>query len=291
MKGFSVSVLAAGLSVLGGTAGPAGVMAGELEESSPLRPTLDDAHTQPGPAINHALRSIPPEAISRFGHRRALSGELNTYVCAEGTKDIGMLPYALAMIYPEQPDLSVSRIHVESLLPLSEQHPDHAAMLLADFMLGQATTSRLWTRLREREGLAYTVESSIRWNVQDGRSLWALDIELPEKHKERAAVVLLDEIRRVRDAGFTEDELREAKTGLAKYRLLWRGLRSRADAESRIPGLPLPPPPDSPRAGGQERRVDVDLERVSLEQMNAALRRYIDPSRFSAKFVRGVPKE
>lgn len=288
---ISIPGVAAGLAMLIVPAAHAGDI-GEVETIGGFSPLLVGPRASPaspGLSTEDVLLTISPATLEGFRRRTALAAELNTYVCAEGSKS-STLPFSPESINPETPDPTVSRLRVETVLPIDRKSSDHASMLLADYMLGQATTSRLWTRLREREGLAYAVESSVNWSSANGTAVWALEVNLPEKHKDRVAELLVEEINRVRQNGFTEEELNDAKVGLKKYRQLWRARNTWGDANIKAFSLGARLEMATPlqRDVADAKRVDDDLSSASLGQVNSALRRYIDPARFTAGFVRGT---
>ena len=58
------------------------------------------------------------------------------------------------------------------LFNVGEEHADYPALLLANYMLGGHSTSRLYNRIRAKEGLSYSVSSGL---VADGtmpRAQW-----------------------------------------------------------------------------------------------------------------------
>lgn len=83
------------------------------------------------------------------------------------------------------------------------------AMVLNHILGGGSFTSRLWTEVREKRGLAYSV-----WSTLAPRQHAALFLAGTATSNERTAEslsVILDEIRRMADAGATEEELAKAK--------------------------------------------------------------------------------
>ena len=49
-------------------------------------------------------------------------------------------------------------------LPLNDMSDDYPAFLVANYLLGDSPTSRLWERLRQKEGLSYGTGTSFRVN-------------------------------------------------------------------------------------------------------------------------------
>ena len=86
-----------------------------------------------------------------------------------------------------------------------------------------------------------------------------------------------EEIARALKDGFTAKELDEGKTGLLNFRRLSRAQDGNvSDALARNLDLG--------RTFARAAEVDTQLQALALDQVNAALRKYIDP----AKFVLGL---
>ena len=109
-------------------------------------------------------------------------------------------------------------------LPLN--HADRYALTILNVMLGDGMSSRLFLRLREVEGLAYDVSSSIS-NYRDCGSLVVYCGVEPKKTNE-AVRALVEEMNGMREAA-SEQELTKAKE-YSKGRLLLRMEDTRAVA-------------------------------------------------------------
>jgi zinc protease len=231
--------------------------------------------------VEAALQQIDPAEIASIGKRMSAVSEFNTYICPDGSKALDVLNYTVDSILPDPAISSAARLRVELTLPVTAESTERPALLLADYMLGQATTSRLWTRLRENDGLAYDVESSIRWNTGPGKSVWSLNASFPPKAQDKVEAAFNDEIKRVRESGFTEAELKDAKSGLVKYRQLWRArdawTSGKSPAGTKVGWLARNPSAD--------KYLDDAIGKVSLEDVNAALRKHIDPARWAIGFA------
>ena len=56
--------------------------------------------------------------------------------------------------------------------PYMDTAPDYAALELGNYMLGGSFTSRLWMRLREKEGLCYGTRSVVNADSKDPYTLF-----------------------------------------------------------------------------------------------------------------------
>ena len=158
---------------------------------------------------------------------------------------------------------------------LRDTDPDYPAMLLVNQMLGGSASSRLFVRIREKEGLSYGVGSFARWGTLDANSrLGAYAIFAPQ-NQAKVEAALREEIDRALREGFGASELDQARNGLLNARRLARA--QDATIASRLVGqLWLD------RDFMIEQRVDDAIAALTVEQVNAALRRYVDPARWTA---------
>lgn len=89
-------------------------------------------------------------------------------------------------------------------------HPDYHGHKLVALMLGGSMSSRLYSRIREKEGLVYHIHCSLESFAQHGALvvLWACDSENGQK----ALMSYKEEVQKVIKSGFTTKELERAKT-------------------------------------------------------------------------------
>lgn len=99
-------------------------------------------------------------------------------------------------------------------LEIGQDHPDYAAMMLGNYMLGGGfLNSRLATRIRQKEGLSYTVRSSFTGDAMDPvGSFYAFAIYAPE-NAAKLEKAFREEMTKVATDGFTAEEIEAAKSG------------------------------------------------------------------------------
>ena len=89
-------------------------------------------------------------------------------------------------------------------------------------MGGGFLNSRLSARIREQDGLSYSVQAQISGHpIDENGSFFAVAIQAPE-NAEKVEAALREEVQRVLDDGFTSDELEIAKQGYLQARELGR---------------------------------------------------------------------
>ena len=160
-------------------------------------------------------------------------------------------------------------------LNLRDDNPDYPALVLGNYMLGGGfLNSRLATRIRQKEGLSYGVGSGLNVSSLDRSGRFTATAIYAPQNVEKLEAAFKDEIARMLRDGFTAGEVEAAKSGYLQSRQV-----SRAQ--------------DNELAGrmnnylflGRTFAWDTDLESkiaaLTPAQVNAALAKYIDPSKLS----------
>ena len=196
---------------------------------------------------------------------------------AAGPRAFARVPRPLVPVPPQRlvlntPDKQNASFLAVLPLPLNDTHPDYPALQLANFVFGSGGSSRLWKRIRETEGLSYGVGSTVEWTQTDLHSRWTSDAIFAPQNLPRVDAAWRAELARSVQDGFTQAELDEARTALLNMRRLGRA-QDAAVASQLVRNLYLG------RRFTLSQQVDDALATVTLEQMNAAWRRYIDPAK------------
>jgi zinc protease len=174
-------------------------------------------------------------------------------------------------------DIGQAYFMAMSIGPKSDS-PDQYALDLMATVLGDGESSRLWKKLRDEDGLVYSVGYSFNTAKYEGSlSAYAtLDpIKLPGIEKAVNGVLL-----EAKKNGFTEQELRKAKNKIKTnhYSNLERGL-DLADKYAQY---------DSFIGYKFVEGYPANIEKVTLAQLNEAARKYINTDSYVKTTV--VPK-
>ena len=97
-------------------------------------------------------------------------------------------------------------------------HPDKYALGILATILGGYMSSRLWIRVREREGLGYYIRTGAETDTDSGYLATRAGID--NKRVDRAIKLILDEYKRIREKKVSEDELKKAKDNIKGGTLL-----------------------------------------------------------------------
>jgi zinc protease len=171
------------------------------------------------------------------------------------------------------PDKQNATLSIELPLPLTDRDDDYVPLMLANHLLGAGGDSRLWNRVREKDGLSYSVESSVQWNPYDANSTWLASAIFAPQNRAKVETAMSEEIARALAQGFTAAELGGGKRSLLNFRRLARAQDPRL-AAGLVQNLHLG------RTYAESARIDAAIDKVTLAQVNEALRRYIKPERF-----------
>ena len=150
------------------------------------------------------------------------------------------------------------------------------ALLVMNNALGGSMSSRLFQRIREEKGLAYSVYSYPTGYSQTG--YFALYAGTGEKQGPEVAQLMLGEARAMRERGVTEEEFLRAKEQLkGSYMLGQESSSARSGAIGRSMLL----------LGTAREEEDIlrRIEAVRMEDVEAILPRVLDESRMAAALV------
>lgn len=129
---------------------------------------------------------------------------------------------APTIVLVETPDKANAALFGSLALPVSDESSEYAAAVVASAIVGESGSSRLWKRIRERDGLSYGVYSYVDWNsFEPNSTLWVQAIFAPQ-NRQRLAAALEEEFARAARDGFTDAEVEQAKSRVLKRRQLAR---------------------------------------------------------------------
>jgi zinc protease len=183
---------------------------------------------------------------------------------------------AAANLVIATPDKENAILLARQNLDLRDDDPDYPALFVADYILGGGAglDSRLAMRLRQKEGLSYAAGSGLSVPAVDRSATWSVYAIAAPANIAKAEAAMKEELARALKDGFTEAELAAAKSGTLQTRL-----QTRAQ--------------DGALAGGWafylhhnrtfafSKAFEDRLQALTLAEVNAALRKHIDPSRLT----------
>ncbi|HSP07016.1 MAG TPA: pitrilysin family protein [Acidobacteriota bacterium] len=159
-------------------------------------------------------------------------------------------------------------------LKIRDDNPDYPALALGNYILGSSSSSRPNTRIREKEGLSYSVGSSLSASSIDvAGSFTAFAIYAPE-NEEKLEAAFKEEIQRMLKDGFTADELETAKKGIVQARQVSRAQDSELSGRL-LSYLYLD------RTLKWDEEFEKKIQALTPQQVSEAMRKYIDLSKMT----------
>ncbi|MFM9971284.1 MAG: M16 family metallopeptidase, partial [Burkholderiales bacterium] len=122
----------------------------------------------------------------------------------------------------ETPDKANAIYRAALSLKLRDDDVDFPALILGNYLLGGGAASRLSNRIREKEGISYSVGSYLTASSQDEKGEFGVSAIYAPQNRERIESLILEEIRKAFDGGFSEDEVNAAKKGILEARQISR---------------------------------------------------------------------
>ena len=122
------------------------------------------------------------------------------------------------------------------------------------------------------------VRSAIDWDQYGTNSWWIASAIFAPTNRAKVEAAFKEEVERALKDGFTAKELEEGKQGLLNFRNLSRA-QDRNVAGAWVRNL------DLGRTFAFSATVDAQLKALTLAQVNAALRKYIEPAKFVVGFA------
>lgn len=182
------------------------------------------------------------------------------------------------------PDKANAFYMAKQNMPLQDTDADFPALYLANYMLGQSETSRLWNRVRVQDGLSYDVRSMLNTSSYEPNANWIFyAIHAPE-NSGKVAAAIQEEIQKVLQDGFTEEEVTQAVDAMLKYRELSRSRDAiLANTWSRYL--------DQNRSFAWSAEIDEALKKLDAKQVNDTLRKYLDPKALSIAIAADQSKQ
>ena len=172
------------------------------------------------------------------------------------------------------PDKANATLRAGLNLRMRDDHPDFAALVVANHLLGGSSTARLPARVREKEGLSYSTYSSFFSSALDESASFRVASTFAPQNRARVERAIRDELGRAVRDGFSAEEIEAGKRSVLEARRLARA-QDRALA-GRIGHYLF-----VKRTFAWDLEFEDKIAKLTPAQVNAALRKHIDPARLS----------
>jgi len=106
-------------------------------------------------------------------------------------------------------------------LPMNDFDPDYPAMTLANYILGSGMNSRLFTRIRQKEGLSYAVGSQFMAPIEDKSSVFMAYAICAPQNAPKVEAAFGEELQKAIEKGFSAEEVDAAKKSWLQSQQVW----------------------------------------------------------------------
>jgi zinc protease len=163
-------------------------------------------------------------------------------------------------------------------IEMRDSHPDYPALLFGNYILGQGPASRLFGRIRGREGLSYGVGSNFNASPRSDGAMFTVQAIAAPQNAAKVEASFRDEVATVLRDGYTQEEFSAAKVSWAQGRQVGRtqdgGLANQLGLWTHV---------------GRTMAFDAELEAkvaaLTVEQVRDAMNRHLDVDKMT--FMKG----
>jgi zinc protease len=174
----------------------------------------------------------------------------------------------------EAPDKANAQFEAGLRIPMSQDDPDYPAMVLANYMMGGSITARVPDRIRNREGLSYSVSTSFTAPAEGNAAMFSMAAISNPINTPNVEASFMDELRKALQSGFTAGEVAAAKKAYQDSQMVSRS------QDSALLTL-LVSREQVGRTLDWDRQMDAKIQALTPEQISVAFRKHVDASAIS----------
>jgi zinc protease len=175
----------------------------------------------------------------------------------------------------ETPDKANAFFLAGMNMEMRDDNPDYPALVLSNYMLGGGfLNSRLATRIRQKEGLSYGVGSQFFAGSLDNVGTFSAYAIYAPENVTKLEAAFKEEIQKVITEGFTAEEIAAAKSG-------WTQGQSVTRAQDNSLANTLNNYQFIDRTMKWVENYEKLVNALTVEQVNAAVKKYIKPDMIS----------
>jgi zinc protease len=171
----------------------------------------------------------------------------------------------------ETPDKTNAMFIAGLNFKMNDDHADYAALVLANYMFGGSGGSRLFKRVRDKEGLSYGVASGVAAPTIDDNGTFTANAISNPQNAPKVEASIKDELARTVKDGFTAEEVAAAKKSWLETRTVQRSqdqnLLNTIAGRERFD-----------RTMKWDEALEAKVATLTPEQISEAFRRHIDPA-------------
>jgi zinc protease len=169
----------------------------------------------------------------------------------------------------ETPDKENAFFMAGMPVKMNSDHPDYPALLFGNFMLGQGPASRLFSRIRNTEGLSYGVGSQLQAPAKSDGGMFIVNAISAPQNADRVEASFRDELTKILNDGYTDEEIAVSKSGWAQGRQVARS------QDQQLVGMLLGHVHNG-RTMAWEADLEAKVMALTSAQIRDAMRRHLD---------------
>ena len=176
----------------------------------------------------------------------------------------------------ETPDKENATFTARVNVNMNEDDPDHAALYLANYIMGGGAEfdSRLTARIRVKDGLSYGVRSGLSVPSTDRGAHWGAGAIAAPQNVAKVEAAFKEEVARALKDGFTAAEITAAKSGALQRRLQARA-QDATLAGSWVSNL------DLGKTFVWSKQFEDKIAALTAEEVSAVFRKHVDPNKIT----------
>ncbi len=174
----------------------------------------------------------------------------------------------------ETPDKTSATFVAITTLPVSDDDPDYPALFIANTILGSGPESRLFKRIRGKDGLSYQVGSDLAVGTAEKFAQFLTFANCNPQNILKVEADFKDEIAKMLNEGFAPDELGAAKKTYAQDMQVGR-------SQDRNLAAILAQNAQYNRTMARDAAIDAKIAALTPADISAVLKKRIDPSAIS----------
>ncbi|HUI58222.1 MAG TPA: pitrilysin family protein [Bryobacteraceae bacterium] len=171
----------------------------------------------------------------------------------------------------ETPDKQNALFAAGMNIRMKDDDPDYPAMVIANYIFGGSGGSRLFKRIRDKEGLSYGIYSNYAVPPKDEGTTFSVTAISAPQNTPKVEASFRDELARTVKDGFTADEVAAAKKSWAEERMV-----ERSDDYGLLYILTEAERYDRTLKWQQD--LETKVAALTPEQVSTAFRRHVDPA-------------
>jgi zinc protease len=172
------------------------------------------------------------------------------------------------------PDKANAALRAGVNIRMRDDHPDFTALVLANHLMGGSSTARVPARVREKEGLSYSTVTSFSAGPFDDAASFRVSAIFAPQNGARVEQAIREELARAVRDGFSAAEVEAGKKALLEGRRM-----ARTQDRSLVGRLGLYS--FAKRTFAWDIEFESKIASLTVEQVNAAFRRHVDPAHLS----------